>query len=488
MRPTISASVFAGGMLPSVTLPGILLTGIALALCARPVLAQRSIPVRELSPADAKTTEHFGNIFGLRQLKDGGVLVNDGIRRQLVTLDATFTKRTVVVDSVTEGGQSYGPRASPLIPYLADSSLFVDGASLSLLVLDPAGKIAHVMSAPKPSDLRFLASASSGVDAQGNLIYRAPMIVTRSASSVPSAPGTAPAIPQPPDSASIVRANFETRMVDTIGRVKTQSGSRMNMTQGPDGKMNAIMTINPIATVDEWAVLSDGTLAFVRGHDYHVDWIKPDGRRFSSPKLPFDWKRLTDEDKQALIDSARTAQEKQMADAKAAAANPGAAGAGGGRTGVEMAAGGGMEVRIVTMGGPVGGGGATFGGGGAAPMMMGAGGMPGQAMQITPKIEFVPLKEIADYYPAIRAGATKADLDGNLWILPTTSAQAKAGELVYDVINNKGELFQRVRLPVGRSIAGFGRNGVVYLMYRDAATGWFLERTRILNNGRAAEQ
>ena len=472
MRPTISAGLFVSGML---------------ALSAQTVLAQKPVPVRDLSPADAKTTQYFGNIFGLRQLKDGGVLVNDGIRRQLVALDPTFTKRTVVVDSVTEGGQSYGPRASPLIPYLADSSLFVDGASLSLLVLDPTGKIAHVMSAPKPSDLRFLASAASGVDAQGNLIYRAPLIMTRNMSSVPTSPGAAPAMPQPPDSASIVRANFETRMVDTIGRVKTQSGTRTNMVQGADGRMNISITINPLSTVDEWAVLSDGTLAFVRGHDYHIDWIKPDGKTFSSAKLPFDWKRLTDEDKQALIDSARTAQEKQMADAKAAAATPGGAA----KAGAEMAsAGGAMEVRMVVSGSAMGGGGVDRvridgAGSGGGAMTFGSGG-PGGG-QITPKIEFVPLKEIPDYYPAIRSGAAKADMDGNLWILPTTSAQAKAGELVYDVINNKGELFQRVRLPVGRSIAGFGHNGVVYLMYRNADLGWSLERTKILNNGRAAE-
>ena len=148
--------------------------------------------------------------------------------------------------------------------------------------------------------------------------------------------------------------------------------------------------------------------------------------------------------------------------------------------------GGGMEIRVMVPGGPGGGGGGGGGAGGPVMAFSSSGG-PGGPQTITPKIEFVPLKEIPDYYPAIRAGATKADLDGNLWILPTTSAQAKAGELVYDVINNKGELFQRVRLPVGRSIAGFGRNGVVYLMYRDPATGWFLERTKILNNGRAAE-
>ena len=124
------------------------------------------------------------------------------------------------------------------------------------------------------------------------------------------------------------------------------------------------------------------------------------------------------------------------------------------------------------------------GGGGGAGQTFTSG--PGGGLQMSaPIIEYVPINEIADYYPAIRSGAAKADLDGNLWILPTTSAQAKAGELVYDVVNNRGELFQRVRLPVGRSIAGFGHNGIVYLMYREGTTGWFLERTKILNNARA---
>ena len=121
---------------------------------------------------------------------------------------------------------------------------------------------------------------------------------------------------------------------------------------------------------------------------------------------------------------------------------------------------------------------------------MGGGGPPGgmgmMAMAMPTMVtEFVPLKEIADYYPAIRPGAVKADLDGNLWILPTSSAQSKAGELIYDIVNNRGELTQRVRLPLGRSIAGFGHNGVLYLMQRDPTGAWFLERTRIMNFTRA---
>ncbi|MES2522371.1 MAG: hypothetical protein V4617_06725 [Gemmatimonadota bacterium] len=435
--------------------------------------AQKAVPVRELSAVDAKTTVHFGNIFGVRPLAGGKLLVNDGIRRQLMMLDANLSNPTVVIDSVSEGGNSYGRSAAPLIPYLADSSLFVDGASLSLLVIDPNGKVARVMAAPKPTDLRFLAGGASGVDAQGNLVYRGSLTINRSNMRM-DGPGGMPTMVQPPDSAPIVRASFETRTVDTIGRVKIQSGSRTTMMQDSDGKMNAKMIVNPLPTIDEWAVLSDGSVAFVRGHDYHIDWIRPDGKTVSSAKLPFDWKRLTDDDKLKLIDSARTAIEKAQADAKAAGASSGAAAVG---AAMGSATGGGaqMEIRVMsTMGAAGGGGGMSVGapGGGASGPMT-------NFVMPTPTIEFVPLNEIADYYPAIRSGAARADLDGNLWILPTTSAQSKAGELVYDVVNNRGELTQRVRIPLGRSVAGFGRDGVVYLMYRDAAKGWFLERAKV---------
>lgn len=446
----------------------------ALAAGAATAQAQKAVPIRELT-SDVTSSAFFGNIFNVRPLAGGKVLVNDGIRRQLVMLDANLSNPTVVIDSVSEGGNSYGPRAAPLIPYVGDSTLFVDGTSLSLLVIDPNGKVAHVMAAPKPGDLRFLAGGASGIDGKGNLVYRAMPDMRNMMRGGPPAsgatPGTMPAI-TPPDSAPIVRANFDTRTVDTIGKVKIQSGSRMQMVQDADGKMIAKMTVNPVPQVDEWAVLSDGSVAFVRGQDYHVDWIRPDGSTFSSTKLPFDWKRLTDEDKQKLIDSARTAIEKQQADAKAAGASPMMAGAG---AAMGAAMGGGstqiMEVRIATGGGG--------GGGGMSIGAAGGGGPPTNFTMPTPTIEFVPLKEIADYYPAIRVGAARPDLDGNLWILPTTSAQSKAGELVYDVVNNRGELTYRVRIPQGRSVAGFGRNGVVYLMSRDAAKGWSLERATL---------
>jgi hypothetical protein len=42
-------------------------------------------------------------------------------------------------------------------------------------------------------------------------------------------------------------------------------------------------------------------------------------------------------------------------------------------------------------------------------------------------------------------------------------------------VNRKGELVERVQLPAGRTIAGFGPNGVIYLAVREGREQ-FLER------------
>lgn len=474
-------------MLPYTVRCACLLAGLVI---ARGSHAQTVVPIRELAAPDARSAESFGGIFGVRQLEGGRVLVNDAVRRQLIVLDASLATRTISIDSATVGGQSYGPRASPLIPYLADSSLFVDGPSLTLLVIDPKGAVTRVMSAPKPGDLGSLASSAAGVDAHGNLVYRGRFVIAPTMSASGSGAMGMPSI-SVPDSSPVVRADFDTRKVDTLGRVKVQSGNRAVLSTDANGRMIAKTTINPLNTVDEWAVLSDGTVAFVRGQDYHIDFIAPDGKRFSSAKLPFDWKRLTDEDKQALIDSARTALDNAVNAARAAAPNAAAAQRAGteaammgimGALGGAGGSGAGMA-SIAIAGGGRGGSAAGIATGGGGNM----GGLAGMAGALafgmpTMVTEFVPLKDIADYYPAIRPGAVKADLDGNLWILPTSSAQSKAGELIYDIVNARGELTQRVRLPLGRSIAGFGHNGVLYLMQRDELTGgWFLERTQIMN-------
>lgn len=235
---------------------------LCLVICAATTLDAQTIPIREVAVAHTKSADRFGNIFSVRQLTGGRVLVNDGIRRQLVILDANLANRIVLVDSVVEGGQSYGLRPAPFIPYLGDSTLFVDEASSSFVLIDPTGKIARVMSPPKATDMLWLARGSSGVDAQGNLLYRAMYQTKR----IP-ATGNTPAKSIYVDSAPLIRANFETRVLDTIGAVKIQPPVPVDESKDAKGNIVMKITLNPLPVGRSIAGFARGGIVYLMSRD-----------------------------------------------------------------------------------------------------------------------------------------------------------------------------------------------------------------------------
>jgi hypothetical protein len=424
-------------------------------LAASAAAAQQRPPVRQLGPVVAKASESFAIVAGVRALPGGRVLVNDITRRRVVLLDSALATVTVVADSTSSTANAYGPRPGGLIAYRGDSTLFVDPASMSMLVIDPAGKIARVMSVPRSQDAASLAGVAfggAGLDAAGRLVYRSP---NRMMMSMNAAGGGRPTIPEQPDTAPIVRVDLASRKLDTLGFIKTPR-VRMQMSRDENGRMTMMSEVNPLPVVDEWAVLVDGSVAIVRGRDYHVDWINPDGTRSSSPKIPFDWQRLTDEDKVAFIDSVKAARARMQANGQAGGQV--IVGPGGPPPG---AAPGGTQIMITRMDGPGGAGNPPPSGGQVAP----------------PQVNFVSPSELPDYKPPFFAGAVRADTEGNLWIR-TIPTQKIEGGPVYDVVNRRGELVDRVQVPAGRLILGFGPGGAVYLGAREA-NGFTFERARV---------
>jgi hypothetical protein len=85
------------------------------------------------------------------------------------------------------------------------------------------------------------------------------------------------------------------------------------------------------------------------------------------------------------------------------------------------------------------------------------------------QLNFIPASDLPDYKPPFFSGSVRADTEGNVWVrtIPTT---AIAGGPVYDVINGKGELIERVQIPANRTIVGFGPNGAVFLVDREGTT------------------
>lgn len=303
-----------------------------------------------------------------------------------------------------------------------------------------------------------------------------------------------------PDSVPIVRVDFDTRKADTITFVKVPK-NETQMTRGEDGQMRFTMKINPLPQADDWALLSDGTVAVMRVLDYHVDYYTPEGKHIASEKLPYDWKQITDEDKSKLVDSLKS-----------------------------------MANTFMNRGNNNNG----------APRMI---------------VEPIAAEKLPDFYPPVRQGSSIADRNGNLWVLPTTSSLsaqlaaqmnpmmgggmgrggfggppgggppgggppaggppaggdrgnrggppatggAPAGApaaprdttggrggvplammaalmnqppQVYDVVNREGKLIERVKLPGGRQIAGFGPDGLIYLVAREGRD-IYLETVRL---------
>ena len=409
--------------------------------------AQQQPPIRQLSPVAAKSSVQWSNIIGVRALPGGRVLVNDAVGRKVVLLDSTLAPVTIVADTTPATSTAYSGRIASIIPFRGDSTLFVDPQSMSMMVVDPNGKMTRVMALPRTEDaaaLGGLFGGNAGLDAKGRLIYRAPFRFIRNGPPPTSANGL-PMMPAPPESAMIVRVDLGTRQVDTVGVIRIPKVN-MQVSQDDKGNMRITSEVNPLPVVDEWAVLSDGSVAFVRGQDYHVDFVNPDGTKRTAPKIPFDWQRLTDEDKIAFIDSVKAARERlaaaQQAQQGTSAQGPPAApdGAGG--------------QRIVIQMGP--------GGGGAGSSLNG-----GQ-----PQVNFIAPSELPDYKPPFFANSVRADAEGNLWVRTIPTKQIPGGP-VYDVINRDGKLVDRVQIPASRTIAGFGPDGAVYLVSRDGTSMTF---------------
>ena len=522
-------------------------------------------PVRRIATASAVSTEPIGSIAGVRELPNGRVLLNDGARRRLVLMDTSLKTIEVVLDSLTEVENSYGTRPGTLLAYRGDSTLFLDVASYAMLVIDPDGKVARVRSVPRVEDVGRLGDNQGrpGIDGKGRAVYR---IQARPGRPLVPPPRGVPYFPPEPDSAFIVGIDLETRKIDTLGSIRIPKSAN-TVRRSPNGGYNFYEMTNPLPSTDEWAVLSDGVVAFVRAVDYRIEYRHADGTWTSSGKLPFEWQPVTEEDKQRMIDSVKAEQRRSamgsytssmirwvnqygkeypadftlpkdyrvqaglardwklppgvefpenyifacrpgetptVSPAPAATAERPArerpAGAPDGRGGPPPGAGGrggppaGGEGRGGPPGRPEG---RPEGRGGALDGIEGRGGPPG-ALSGTPSCIPGPVivrggnappqptiretgvmsaSDLPDYRPPFSTGAVRADADGNLWIRTNPPTRIPGGP-VFDIVSRDGGLVDRLQLPQGYSIAGFGKGKVVYLSMRDQA-GIHLARVRL---------
>ena len=280
---------------------GFVVLAMASATGAAQAGAQSAVTVRPVDPPIASTTGTFGFIDRVIQLANGRVLVNDAEHRQLLAYTATLDSFTVVVDSARKGARGYGPMASTMIPYVGDSTLLIDGTSLSMLVIDPEGRVARVAAAPGGQALARMGATSAGFDRRGRMVFRG------SFGRMMNRPGSGSSGPplMTPDSAPLIAYDLDTRLGDTLALLRIPKTLRVTIQEGDIVRMRSVA--EPFPLVDDATVLRDGRVAVVRGRDYRVDFLSEDGTLRRGPRISFPWQRVTDEEKARIVDSIGTA-------------------------------------------------------------------------------------------------------------------------------------------------------------------------------------
>ncbi len=224
------------------------------------IVAQRTLS------APTVTLDHeFTGIDGVRELRDGRVVVLDASDRAMYIINLT----TKSVKSIGRDGDGPGefrlPRA--FLPIGGDTTLVHDMARFGkLLVVTPAGEMGDFVST------------------QDNALSTRPFIV-----GAVDAAGRFYENSYSGDSNSIVRWDRARGRRDTLARISMKAVSpllRPRPSNARGGEESSGGPPPPFFTVSQWAVSADGRLAIVTPEPYRVTLVSPTGVRIQGQPIP----------------------------------------------------------------------------------------------------------------------------------------------------------------------------------------------------------
>ena len=133
------------------------------------------VTVKQIAPVEARAAKPIGAVSQLRALPDGGVLINDNAKRQVIRFDSKLSDIRIIADTAAGSQLPYSQRSEGLLAFMGDSSVIVDPSTSALLVLNNQGKLVRVMAAPRNNDINTLSNVNLGsyaFDNKGQLVYR----------------------------------------------------------------------------------------------------------------------------------------------------------------------------------------------------------------------------------------------------------------------------------------------------------------------------
>jgi hypothetical protein len=221
-------------------------------------LAGQQPPVTQLTQPERVTEQGFTKLVGIKELKDGRVILVDEIERSVLVLDPEFVEGTLVGRVGSGPGEYVVP--SRLFSLGGDSSAVLDNPNRRLLVLTPEGDPGGVINQVSG----FMAPEAS--DGQGRF-FRVRRIENRY---------------------GIVRWSPPSPTLDTVGHFPVPEGAR------PQGVTYRLEDANPFPKRRAWAVAPDGRIAIVHPDPYRVELLDLDGISKEGPVVPVDQLNVTE--------------------------------------------------------------------------------------------------------------------------------------------------------------------------------------------------
>lgn len=398
---------------------------------ALPLAAQQG--PRALGAPDTEYEEPFSSVAGLRELRDGRVIVVDP-RDKLVNLVDFRSGSATTIGREGSGPQEFG---IPLRLFAApgDTTLLFDPLNSRYVLIGPDGKAINTFRMEPQAPAR---PAQGAPGAQGRPPAGAPQFQIagigmsgRTSDARGRIYGEGSSFSQGPDgrpmsadSVPLVRYDRSTRAMDTLAFIKLPK-SNTQVSGSANNREVRIGGANPLAPRDEWSVFPDGRVAIVRADDYRVDFVMPDGSKRAGARIAHTPVRMN---------AAEIRYEEGLRNA--ARANQ-------------------MSIQVIRNNGQM-----------TSTAQMGP---PPNA----PPLE--PLTDWPDVKPPFRSGPTSvlARPNGELWVRRTENAQARG--TLYDVITPQGRVGHQVRIQDGWTLVGFGANAI-YTTRKDEDDLVYLQR------------
>ena len=247
------------------------------AISAAPLTAQP--PLAALAPADGRLDDGFSHITGVRELRDGRLLVADEKVFRLFVADWS-SGQVLQVGRKGRGPAEYRGLLG-LMPLAGDSTLVEDVGNERWLLLDGARIVATV---------NYQATRGRSAADPPRLRRAGAVVAVEPFAFSPTPRGEPSRMYIFAESLRVILEDRTTGRRDLLGRIRGRSrGDRHVMHPVVPGGAPIVWVIgNPLAVEEQARLFPDGWVAVAWLDPYRVDWRRPDGRWIRGAPLPFE--------------------------------------------------------------------------------------------------------------------------------------------------------------------------------------------------------